>query len=239
MNTLEQKSRIKTSESHALETIPKYRQALNFATIHGIETTYGKTGTSFMGRLRLVKAFQNASNWPVNYPAMGTIPVGYGEDYGELFLTLPYKSIIQHDLVGFDEEHSETRWGILPVNDDNPYNIMRIWRKGVGEFPKGANHPRGLYVAQPKIGGELTYFAVSKMPGTDKLQVESLEEPLTIALIHEVRLAAEVMTDYMFHNFDNAPEWIDEVLSRYPHPSSYLNLVFNDGSSFRSQNGKS
>jgi hypothetical protein len=239
MNALEQRSRIITSKSHALEAIPKYRQALNFATVHGIETTYGKSGTSYGGRLRLLEAFQNASNWPVNYQAMGVIPVGYGRDYGELFLTLPYKSVMQHELVGFDEEYSETKWGILPVNDDNPYNIMRIWRKGVREFPKGADHPQGLYVAQSKIGGELAYFAISKMPRSDKLQVQSLDEPLTIALMHEVRLAAKVMTDYMFDNFNDAPEWIADVLDRYPHPSSYLNPVYNDGSSFHSRNGKS
>jgi hypothetical protein len=86
-------------------------------------------------------------------------------------------------------------------------------------------------VAQPKAGGELAYFAVSKESGNGKLRIiESLDESLTITLMHEVRRAAEVMTGYKRPRYFVPPEEIAEVLSRYPHPSSCLDPVFRSRS---------
>jgi hypothetical protein len=226
-----ERSSMNTGESLSLEPLPKNKQAINFAKVHGIVTAMnGPGGISYRGRLNLKDAFHNASAWPTNFPVMGAINSCYGEDSGKLLLSAPYDSAIKHELVGFEEEYSSTHWGILPTTwDDNPFNIMRIWRIGVGEFPVGANHPLGLYVAQPKKGGELAYFAVSKKSGTDELQVmESLDESLTISLMHEVRRAAEVMTDYKRTIANVDPEWIAKVLARYPHPTSYLDPVFSN-----------
>jgi hypothetical protein len=111
-----------------LESLPKYRQAINFATVHGIVTAMNGPGTtSYRGRLRLKEAFHNASAWPTNFPEMGAVDRCYGEDSGYLLLSAPYGSAIQHELVGFEEKYSSTHWGILPtVFHDNPFNIMRI-----------------------------------------------------------------------------------------------------------------
>jgi hypothetical protein len=223
MSTPENKSRISNSEGQTLEVIPKHLQAINFATVHGtVSAMFGPWGTTFRERKRLIKALHSASNSPVNFPSMSEIPFDYKENSATLYLSPAYNSTINNTLVGFNKEYSSTHWGIIPTDEKNPYHIMRIWRIGLGEFPIGSPNPLGLYVAQPKKGGEIKYFAVARKneKNSDLQIIESLNDKLEIELMHEVRTAAELLKEYKRERLYVNLGYIERVLRRYPHPSS-------------------
>lgn len=205
-------------ESSTGDLPPGYEQAINFALVHAI-TRHASGVITFHGMLDLQSALRNApEGWP-DFDAMAHLRPPNPDNTNHIVMSPPYRS--RPARKSETGEIQTDHWAVLPTPNDNPFHLMHLTRTIGYRRPL---HPAGFYVAEPKQGGSIVYFAVipnEMRHPENRFQVQLLNDEITYALMCEIELAATVLYDDKPVNFLEADSdsFLEAIMSNYPHPS--------------------